>query len=209
MTLDSLPPSSANGKAEGILAAATGVFLEHGFAAASTDMLQRAAGVSKSTLYAHFPSKDLLFTAVIEQQCARFAATVSRIAPAADGDIRSTLEEIGRAYLAIVLSPTGLALFRVVSADAPRFPALARTFYLAGPKAIATLLAGHLQRAAAAGELDLQGVGVDSAAVLYASLLRGEGQMECLLHPAHTPSPAQLDHWLRQGLDTFLRAFAV
>jgi hypothetical protein len=30
------------------------VFLAHGFSAAATDMVQREAGVSKSTVYAHY-----------------------------------------------------------------------------------------------------------------------------------------------------------
>src|SRR3546814_9810578 len=50
------PPSSGelNAKALTVLRAARTVFLTHGFSAATTDMIQREAGVSKSTVYAHY-----------------------------------------------------------------------------------------------------------------------------------------------------------
>ena len=35
-----------------VLLAASDVFLEHGFSAATTDMIQQRAGVSKATVYA-------------------------------------------------------------------------------------------------------------------------------------------------------------
>jgi AcrR family transcriptional regulator len=40
------------------------VFLANGFSAATTDMIQQAAGVSKSTVYSHYPNKEALFAAV-------------------------------------------------------------------------------------------------------------------------------------------------
>src|SRR3546814_6513872 len=53
--MTSPPPSSGdlNAKALTVLRAARNVFLTHGFSAATTDMIQREAGVSKSTVYAH------------------------------------------------------------------------------------------------------------------------------------------------------------
>lgn len=43
-----------------LLNAATQVFLEHGFAAASMDMVRQRAGVSNGSLYYHFPTKAKL-----------------------------------------------------------------------------------------------------------------------------------------------------
>jgi hypothetical protein len=51
---------------------------------------------------------------------------------------------LARAYLDIVLSPGGLAVFRVVIAEGPRFPKLARTFYLAGPQVMTTMVSEQL-----------------------------------------------------------------
>lgn len=43
-----------------LLNAATQVFLEHGFAASSMDMVRQRAGVSNGSLYHHFPTKARL-----------------------------------------------------------------------------------------------------------------------------------------------------
>lgn len=193
-------------KSLSVLKAATSVFLKHGFSAATTDMIQREAKVSKATVYACFPNKEALFAAVIERECAAMAETVRTIRPA-PGDIAKTLTDLGLSYLQIVLSPTGLALFRVVVADAPRFPQLARRFYLAGPKVIAAMVADRLTLAAQAGEINIQSIGVEVAAAHFVSLLRGEGQLECLIHPDAHPSAEQLDRWVRLAVITFLGAF--
>src|SRR3546814_11745036 len=82
-------------------------------------MIQREAGVSKSTVYAHYANKEALFTAVIEAECAPFTNTVHGI-EFRPGKLRETLTMLAKAYLDIVLSPGGLALFRVVIAEGDR-----------------------------------------------------------------------------------------
>ena len=54
-------PSSTRSR---LLDAAATVFLAHGYAAASMDMVRQAAGVSNGSLYHHFPSKALLADAL-------------------------------------------------------------------------------------------------------------------------------------------------
>lgn len=202
------PPPLRQDKVLNVLRAASTVFLTHGFSAATTDMIQRQAGVSKATLYACYPNKEALFAAVIEQECVSMSASVQAM-PHTPGDIARTLSELGLAYLHIVLSPTGLALLRVVIAEASRFPALARRFYLVGPKAFVTLIAEKLQLASQRNEIDIHAVGVEAAATVFLSLLRGEGQMECLTHPDAPPSAAQMDRWVKLAVVTFLGAFGV
>lgn len=200
------PSSELNEKVRKILAAATSIFLIHGFSAATTDMIQQAAGVSKSTVYTHFENKEALFAAVIEAKCAEFAATIRAI-EFERGDIESVLRTLGHAYLSIVLSEAALALLRVVVAEAPRFPALARTFYLAGPRTVSAMVAGHIASAAASREIDVRSIGVDGAAAIFLKLLRGDGLLEYLLHPNSLPSPVEIDHWVDVAALTFLRAF--
>lgn len=199
-------PLESKDKSLPVLQAAASVFLAHGFSAATTDMIQREAKVSKATVYACFPNKEALFAAVIERECAAMTETVRAI-ETAPGNIAKTLTDLGLSYLRIVLSPTGLALFRVAVADAPRFPDLARRFYLAGPRVITRMIAERLETAAAAGEVNVQAVGIEGAATLFVSLLRGEGQLECLTHPDAQPSTEQLDRWVRMAVTTFLAAF--
>jgi TetR/AcrR family transcriptional repressor of mexJK operon len=46
---------------EKILTAAEGLFLAGGYHGTAMDAVTEAAGVSKQTVYAHFPSKEALF----------------------------------------------------------------------------------------------------------------------------------------------------
>lgn len=190
-----------------VLRAARNIFLTHGFSAATTDMIQREAGVSKSTVYAHYANKEALFVAVIEAECSAFAETLRGI-EFRPGKLRETLTALARAYLDIVLSPTGLSLFRVVIAEAPRFPDLARTLYLAGPQVIATMVADQLAGAVASGEVDLSEIGRDAAANLFINLVRSEPQLQCLTHPNAAASAAQIDQWTKASVTTFMRAYS-
>lgn len=201
-------PSKQAQKISGVLDAATRVFLAFGFNRATTDMIQREAGVSKSTLYDCFPNKQALFVAVIERQCATLAAEMQAI-DAASPDLPRALRDIGASYLRTALSPMGLALFRMVVAEAPRFPELARSFYLAGPQAVTQLLAARLASAGRAGEVDLQTVGAEGAASLFVSMVRAQGQLEALTHPHAPPSAVQMDRWVDMAVAAFLRAFGV
>lgn len=137
-------------------------------------MIQREAGVSKSTVYAHYANKEALFTAVIEAECAAFTNTVHGI-EFRPGKLKETLTMLARAYLNIVL-PGRAGSLRVVIGEAPRFPKLARTFYLAGPQVMTTMVAEQLANAAASGEVDLGEIGRETAANLFINLVRGEPQ---------------------------------
>ena len=52
-------------KRQAILDGAIRVFTEKGYDVASMDSIAEAAGVSKRTIYNHFPSKELLFQAIV------------------------------------------------------------------------------------------------------------------------------------------------
>jgi AcrR family transcriptional regulator len=57
---------TADERRSAIVEAATKVFAENGFHGTTTRELARAAGVSEALLYKHFPSKESLFTAMLE-----------------------------------------------------------------------------------------------------------------------------------------------
>lgn len=193
-------------KAETVLIAAGRVFLTHGFSAATTDMIQREAGVSKSTVYAYYPNKEALFVAVIEKHCARLAAVLDDVA-SETGGLRQALTAVGRAYLTTVVSADGLALFRTVVAEAPRFPHLARTFYQAGTRVVMARILEHLTQAAAEGEVDLTTIGLETATLIFAGLIRSEPQLHYLIHPDARPSAEQVEQWVSIAVGTFLRAY--
>lgn len=195
-----------NDKELAVLKAATSIFLAHGFSAATTDMIQREAGVSKATMYACFPNKEALFAAVIEHECALMTETFKAM-HVSPGNIAKTLTDLGMSCLEIVLSPTALALNRVVTAEAPRFPELGRRLYLAGPKVVTQIVGERLSEAARIGEINVQSVGIEAAATLFLSMVRAQAQTECLTHPDTRPSAAQKDYWVQIAVTAFLAAF--
>ena len=54
-------------KKEYIIETALPLFLENGFKGTSIDMVVKTSGVSKPTVYNHFPDKSALMTAVLER----------------------------------------------------------------------------------------------------------------------------------------------
>src|SRR5271155_488811 len=117
-------------KAQSILAAAKRTFLGSGFGAVSMDTIAREAGVSKATVYAHFAGKEELFGAVIGRECERYLASFS-VGELDPRDVRASLTVLGRRFLELVLSPDGIALHRIISAEVTRFPMLGEVFWRA------------------------------------------------------------------------------
>lgn len=88
---DSSPLNSdtpASGPRPRILAAATRLFAEHGYAATSMRAVAEAAGCTKPALYYHFGSKDALFGESVRAQAARYGELVRR-----GHDTRGTVRE--------------------------------------------------------------------------------------------------------------------
>jgi TetR/AcrR family transcriptional regulator, mexJK operon transcriptional repressor len=111
---------------ERILAVATELFFDQGYGATSIEAIAKRAGISKRTFYHRFPDKAALFGAVI-------ARVVERLRPANDaslfsgGTIEEILERLATTILRAALTKDALALYRVMLAEASRFPELAAT----------------------------------------------------------------------------------
>jgi AcrR family transcriptional regulator len=76
------PPRELAGEVEErILDAAAEVFLERGFEGASVDEIADVARAGKPTIYARFPGKEALFTAVVERNVREITSSFERIAP--------------------------------------------------------------------------------------------------------------------------------
>jgi AcrR family transcriptional regulator len=118
------PPRGLQGKVEErILDAAGQVFLERGFSGASVDEIAEVASAGKPTIYARFPGKQALFTAVIERLVRR---NTSLEAPSsASGSLEQRLDALAAGILSKVLTPETIGLIRVAVAEARRFPDLA------------------------------------------------------------------------------------
>ena len=193
-------------KARTVLQAARTVFLTHGFAGATTDMIQREAGVSKSTVYAHFANKETLFSEVVKAECLSSANNIRSI-QFTPGQTAQVLQEVAEAYLDIVVSKSGASLARIVIAEVERFPNLGKTFYEAGPQPSTLLVAELLALAQEAGDIALGDLSPEEGSRVFAGAVRSEPQLYYLTHPNEIPTKAQKAQWAKLVVDTFMRAY--
>jgi TetR/AcrR family transcriptional repressor of mexJK operon len=135
-----------------ILNGAATVFAADGYEGASMARIAAVAGVSKGTLYNHFDSKAALFTAYVGEKCDQNLAHVFDGADH-DGDPADVLRGIGERMLRMMLSDVGLAIYRVVIAEAAKFPDLARGFFEAGPARAIGFMADWLAEETRRGRL--------------------------------------------------------
>jgi len=186
-----------HGPRERLLAAACEAFREEGYQV-SIDRIAARAQVARQTLYNHFHSKDALFGEVVRHSIQSVLVTLD-----GDGDVRATLLAFGDAYRTRLLSPEGLAIFRTMVAEAPRFPELAKQFFRQGPHTTRKRLAKYLAQAMEAGEprKDDPDFAAEmlTAALIDLDRLRGLINLQTdLLKPTKTA----------QVVNCFLRAFA-
>ena len=196
--------NAPTGKAESILAAAWRTFLASGFGAVSMDAIAREAGASKATLYAYFSSKEELFGAVVAREGQRYFGGFSarELDP---HEVETSLTEIARRFLELVLSPDAIAVNRITIAEAVRFPQLGEVFWRAGPERTRTQIEAFLRRAHEAGTLSVADPKL--AAEQFIALMRGDLHLRQLLRLDAPVVPAELDTAASSAVATFLRAF--
>jgi TetR/AcrR family transcriptional repressor of mexJK operon len=189
-TADNPKASLMKQKRTAIVDAARRAFLENGYASTSMDRIAAAAGVSIKTVYRHFENKDDLFSAVMQAACSHDGG----FAGPDDGEEESApslerpwfskppgtaLVTAGIEYLQHVLSAEQLALYRVVTQDAHRFPELGRRYREEVIEHRNAVFAAYLDRWAAAQKWKVRNRG--RAANAFAGMLRA-GLFEEALH---------------------------
>lgn len=146
-------------KPEQIRRAALKVFLDHGYANTSIDMILAEAVVSRQTLYRYFKGKEPLFLAVIADILNDALAAITNAMRDADldhsDDLETDLVQIGRAWMHIMLQPDVLALRRLVIGEAARLPHLAAAWDDHGPGQVRRLLEPCFQALAERGLMTL------------------------------------------------------
>ena len=135
-----------------LLDVAAEIFISEGFSAASTNEIARRANSSKTTFYSRFPTKEHLFLAVIERRIDGIFQQVAGSLPE-ERPIEETLQKFGSALIRLALSKEQIALIRVVSMEAARFPELGKRYYELGPKRAEERLAAYLRKQVERGRL--------------------------------------------------------
>jgi AcrR family transcriptional regulator len=106
--------------------AALDLFLDGGYDGTTMDAIARAAGTTKASLYARFPTKEQVFRSVLLWAMDRPDWPVPEPAVPDLDDLEGALREIAGAALRRATDPAMVKLARVSIAYEARFPELAR-----------------------------------------------------------------------------------
>lgn len=183
-----------------ILDVATALFLGDGYGATSIEALAKRAGISKRTFYHRFRGKEELFEAVVRRLIERwtppFDATLFEALTLAE-----TMRCAAEHMLGVALTPEALALHRIVIAEAPRFPGLARILHELGSAVGIERIAQYLERCVANGEI--RAIDPRFAAEQFI-LMVVTGPRRRALGLGAPLSPTELRDWLDQSVRLFL-----
>ncbi|HEY1606143.1 MAG TPA: TetR/AcrR family transcriptional regulator [Allosphingosinicella sp.] len=187
-----------------ILDVAGEIFLEQGYAAASMSAIAARLGGSKGTLYNYFTSKEELFRAYVERQCALSAETI--FGGQTDcGDIAALLTDLGTRYLTRLTSVEMMRHLRTVIAEAGRNPEVGALFFASGPEQGRTRLAAIFERAAAEGRLDAPDP--LRAADQFLALCQATLYKRRLFNVVEVPAPREIRADVEAAVATFMAAY--
>ena len=102
-----------------ILEAAARLFAQKGYSATSISMIAREVGLGKSSLYTHFPSKENIFTTLIEQTGPVFVAKMIKEYLDRDDSPRQIISELTNRIIKHFLSPTSKMALALLLRDGP------------------------------------------------------------------------------------------
>lgn len=198
-------PHGAGTKRGAILDAAVDLLLSRGYDGTSMDAVAATAGVSKTTVYAHFEDKDALFRAVMAHAAEVLIPNINEAIATGDAD---PVERLTLALAAVVqssIAPELVAFFRVMIAEHDRRTQFAGVIEqarrAAGAPDVVSVLAPFIEAVASA-----RGVSVDDPEQWVILLLRLTAptiQFD-ILTSDFAPSPELIDMHVRLVVAIFI-----
>ncbi|MFK4099290.1 TetR/AcrR family transcriptional regulator [Streptomyces sp. NPDC019531] len=203
------PAPVAPAKPEQIRRAALKVFLEHGYANTSIDMILAEAVVSRQTLYRYFKGKEPLFLAVVTGILNDVLTAITDAMRDADlehsDDLETDLVQVGRAWMRIMLQPDVLAVRRLVIGEAARLPHLAAAWDDHGPAQVRKVLEPCFRTLAERGLMTLD-QDPQLTVAFYAHTMIIPVQI-AMLDINFAPSRETIETYIRGGVRMFLARY--
>lgn len=199
-------PTLSDQKHSDIIDAAVSLFCEEGFGATSMDRIAQRAGVSKRTVYNHFPSKEALFEQCVSVLVARMDAQ-AHAGDDPDAPVAERLRAYARRKLRTALDPQAVATTRALLAEVIRDPALGRRVREAGPFTAGTALRSLLREETARGRLAVPEADLDLACLQLTELLKGPLFWPCLMGFRDPPGEAEIARVVDDAVTMFLARY--
>lgn len=187
---------------EKILDSATELFFTQGYGITSVEAISLRAGISKRTFYARFKDKSEIFRAVVHRVIERLRPP--DVSGLFEGTGEQVLRRLAPMILRAALTAEALALYRLVLAEADRFPELARATNSEGARQEAVRrITSLLQREVKTGRFAIDNISF--AAEQFLQLLVSLPQRRALgLGQPMTAN--ELEDWASATVDFFLKA---
>ena len=199
-----IPDNNRAVRRKAFVDAAREAFFTRGYGATTMSSIAATVGGSKTTLWSYFPSKEDLFAAVIDDIVERYSLALT-VELDEDEPIEPALRRIGVAVMATIMSDPIIALHRVVTGEALRFPELGAMFYERGPRRGKERMAAYVAAAMADGRLRHGDPMV--AARQFSGMLQSGCFQETLLGIDGYRTPETIRRDLDAAIDTWLRAW--
>ncbi|PCI61158.1 MAG: TetR family transcriptional regulator [Gammaproteobacteria bacterium] len=190
-------------KRQQILAAATELFTEQGYAATSMDLIANNGEVSKQTVYSHFGSKDELFAAAIEQKCDSYHMLDFEVDDLTDP--KQSLLILAQRFLTMLTSKEACAVHKICAYEAISHPTLSELFYQAGPEKITTEVAELMTLLNERNILNI--ANPHFAALQFLNMMKGEAWMRVEFNTKHQVSQNEIDAYLLSSVELFMRGY--
>ena len=187
-----------------MIEAATQLFLEVGYSAASMNQLVERAGGSKSSIYAYFKNKEGLFVAVVEDMVRDILFPLHAI-DLGSHSLEDNLLNIGNRTLTVLTSHKGLGLSRIVYAESVKLPEVGLAFYQHGPGRAIKELANYLQDLNNSKKITCEDP--DSASEFFWGMLLHKPMLEGLCGTRRLLSAQQRKVHVARVVDTFVVSF--
>lgn len=197
------PQTRSEKKRAAILEAATETFRQFGFHGTSMDQVSRVANVSKRTVYNHFPSKNDLFVAVLDQIVD--AGTRETLVYSPEAPLHAQLKTFASEKMRAEITPEFMGLFRAIVGDFARSPQLLAQVI---PKVIIkeAQLLSWLMAAHNDGRVDIPNPG--RAALQFYALLKGTLFYPVLVGLRALPTDAEREVEIDEAITMFLGRYA-
>jgi len=191
-------------KARKILAAAREIFFRVGYERTSMDAIVREAKTSKTTLYAHFPSKECLLSAIIDAECLHHARLLTFVDTGYDR-LRGVLTAVGTSYGNFFLRQDVIEAYWLVIEASRSVPDITDRLYRAGPAQVHEFLTTMLDRAVSGGEIEIP----DSrqTAERFLSMISGLANLRSVPSGSTLGNDCRVRDAVAASVDMFLAAY--
>jgi TetR/AcrR family transcriptional repressor of mexJK operon len=196
--------SKNEAKRQQILNAAINLFIDQGFAATSMELIAKNADVSKQTVYSHFGSKDELFSASVECKCESLKILDLSLHDLSNP--RKVLLKLAKNFTDFVTSKEACAVHKICVFESSAYPQVSDIFYRAGPLRVANEVTNLMGKFHQKNILTIENP--KYAALQFLNMIKGELWMQIEFNTKERISPEEVNEYLRNSVDFFLRGYA-